>query len=147
MSMGDSAYREYLARRAAREPGLPAIQFVRVDEQSKRYEETIMAEMQPLVGKPLDLKEVGRRITELYGLGNFETLDYSLVDQPAHPAGRPGAAGTATSSGAATAPSRAAATDATAGPGAAAGTGTATATGEAADDASGLEVRARRKYW
>src|SRR5580693_1870 len=59
-SVGDSAYREYLARRAAREPGLPAIQFVRVDEQSKRYEKTIMAEMQPLVGKPLDLKEVGR---------------------------------------------------------------------------------------
>ncbi len=61
---------EYLARRAAREPGLPAIKFVRVDEQSKRYEKTILAEMQPLVGKPLDLDEVGKRITELYGLGN-----------------------------------------------------------------------------
>ena len=32
-----------------------AIKFVRVDEQSKRYEKTIMAEMQPLVGKPLDV--------------------------------------------------------------------------------------------
>jgi NTE family protein len=97
-SVGDSAYREYLAHRAAREPGLPAIQFVRVDEDSKRYEETIMAEMQPLVGKPLDLNEVGRRITELYGLGNFETLDYTLVEQPAHPAGRSDtvAAGTTT---------------------------------------------------
>src|SRR5580693_3799492 len=60
LSVGDAAYAQYLARRAAREPGLPAIQFVRVDEQSKRYEKTIMAEMQPLVGKPLDLKEVGR---------------------------------------------------------------------------------------
>ena len=44
----------------AREPGLPPIRFVRVDEQSKRYEKTIMAEMQPLVGKPLDLDQVGR---------------------------------------------------------------------------------------
>ena len=79
--VGDGAYREYLARRAAREPGLPPIKFVRVDEQSKRYEKTIVAEMQPLVGKPLDLDQVGKRITELYGLGNFETLDYSLVDQ------------------------------------------------------------------
>jgi NTE family protein len=79
--VGDSAYREYTARRAAREPGLPPIKFVRVDEQSKRYEKTIMAEMQPLVGKPLDLDQVGKRITELYGLGNFETLDYTLVDQ------------------------------------------------------------------
>jgi NTE family protein len=81
--VGDTAYRDYLAQRATREPGLPPIKFVRVDEQSKRYEKTIMAEMQPLVGKPLDLDQVGKRITELYGLGNFETLDYTLVDQRA----------------------------------------------------------------
>ena len=80
-AVGDPAYRDYVARRANREPGLPPIKFVRVDEQSKRYEKTILAEMQPLVGKPLDLDEVGKRITELYGLGNFETLDYTLVDQ------------------------------------------------------------------
>jgi NTE family protein len=81
--VGEDAYREYLARRATREPGLPEIKFVRVDEQSKRYEKTIQAEMEPLVGKPLDLDQVGKRITELYGLGNFETLDYTLVDQGA----------------------------------------------------------------
>jgi NTE family protein len=80
-AVGDSAYRDYLARRAAREPGLPPIKFVHVDEQSKRYEKTILAEMQPLVGQPLDLDQVSKRITELYGLGNFETLDYSLVEQ------------------------------------------------------------------
>jgi NTE family protein len=96
LSVGDAAYREYVARREVREPGLPPIQFVRVDEESKRYEKTIMAEMQPLVGKPLNLDQVGARITELYGLGNFETLDYSLVERAptaaAAPAG-PGAAG------------------------------------------------------
>jgi NTE family protein len=83
ISVGDAAYAEYLARRAAREPGLPEIKFVRVDEDSKRYEKTIMAEMQPLVGKPLDPQAVGAVITDLYGLGNFETVDYSLVDQGA----------------------------------------------------------------
>jgi NTE family protein len=81
LRVGDAAYTDYLVRRAAREPGLPAIKFVRVDEQSKRYEKTIMAEMQPLMGKPLNVDAVGERITELYGLGNFETLDYALVDQ------------------------------------------------------------------
>jgi NTE family protein len=81
LRVGDTAYNDYLVRRAAREPGLPAIKFVRVDEQSTRYEKTIMAEMQPLVGKPLNVDAVGERITELYGLGNFETLDYALVDQ------------------------------------------------------------------
>jgi NTE family protein len=81
LGVGDEAYRDYLARRAAREPGLPPIRFVRVDEQSKRYEKTILAVMQPLLGKPLEADQVGKRVTELYGLGNFETLDYSLVDQ------------------------------------------------------------------
>jgi NTE family protein len=81
LSVSDGAYHDYLARRASREPGLPPIKFVRVDEQSKRYEKTIMAEMQPLVGKPLDIDAVGKRVTQLYGLGNFETLDYALVDQ------------------------------------------------------------------
>ncbi|HME41328.1 MAG TPA: patatin-like phospholipase family protein [Steroidobacteraceae bacterium] len=81
LGVGDAAYRDYLARRATRQPDLPPIQFVRVDEQSKRYEKTIVAEMRPIVGKPLDADEVGKRITELYGLGNFETLDYSRVDQ------------------------------------------------------------------
>ncbi len=57
------------------------IRFVRVDPESKRYEKTILAEMQPLVGKPLDLDAVAARITELYGLGYFETLDYSVVTQ------------------------------------------------------------------
>src|SRR3984957_14768230 len=51
LSLGDGEYRDYVARRASREPGLPPIQFVRVDEQSKRYEKTIIAEMKPLVGK------------------------------------------------------------------------------------------------
>ena len=81
LTVGDAAYKDYLARRASREPGLPAIKFVKVDEQSKRYEKTIMAEMQPLIGKPLDIQAVGERVTQLYGLGNFETLDYALVDQ------------------------------------------------------------------
>jgi NTE family protein len=81
LRVADAAYHDYLARRASREPGLPPIKFVRVDEQSKRYEKTIMAEMQPLVGKPLNVDAVGERITELYGLGNFETLDYALVSK------------------------------------------------------------------
>ena len=89
LRVGDAAYNDYLVRRAAREPGLPAIKFVRVDEQSKRYEKTIMAEMQPLVGKPLNVDAVGEHITELYGLGNFETLDYALVDQGQAPMRNP----------------------------------------------------------
>jgi NTE family protein len=81
LRVGDSAYGAYMARRANRQPGLPVIRFVRVDPDSRRYEKTILAEMQPLVGKPLDPDAVGARITDLYGLGYFETLDYTLVTQ------------------------------------------------------------------
>src|SRR5277367_2885198 len=149
--VGDAAYRDYLARRAAREPGLPPINFVRVDEKSKRYEKTIMAEMAPLVGKPLDLDDVGKRITELYGLGNFETLAYTLVDKKASASPAVGATGTAAGATTSTAPGT---TSGTA-PGTAAGATTGTATGTTAGpgtdtdrgDESGLEVRARRKSW
>jgi NTE family protein len=129
-SVADGAYRDYLARRAAREPGLPPIQFVRVDEQSKRYEKTILAEMQPLVGKPLDLDEVGKRITELYGLGNFETLDYSLVEQKANANANANAKANASTS-TSTSTNRDAAANA----------------GADGEEESGFEVRARRKSW
>jgi NTE family protein len=81
LGVSETAYRTYLSRRAAGEPAAPIIKFVRVDQDSKRYEKTILAEMQPLVGKPLDLDQVAARITELYGLGDFETLDYNLVEE------------------------------------------------------------------
>src|SRR6202790_1004221 len=81
LGVGDADYRVYQARREARVPGLFPIEFVRVDKESKRYEATIMAEMQPLIGKPFSVDQVGSRITKLYGLGNFETLDYSLVQR------------------------------------------------------------------
>jgi NTE family protein len=81
LAVSEGAYQTYVARRATREPGLPVIKFVRVDPESRRYERTILAEMGPLVGKPLDLDQVGARITELYGLGYFETLDYTVVEQ------------------------------------------------------------------
>ncbi len=152
-SVGDAAYREYLARRGAREPGLPPIKFVRVDEQSKRYEKTIMAEMQPLVGKPLDPDAVGKRITELYGLGNFETLDYTLAERPVGGNGSPSTgAGPSTGSNPSAGASPSTATSASTGsnPGAGAGAEAAAGTGgdgRATDEESGLEVRARRKSW
>jgi predicted acylesterase/phospholipase RssA len=174
--VGDAAYGEYLARRSAREPGLPPIRFVRVDPQSKRYEKTIVAEMQPLVGKPLDLDEVGKRITELYGLGMFETLDYTLVQQPLGTGGTTntgtnagtgtngrstastsgsngiaaaGAACTGTGTGTATAPGSGTGSNTGTGVGSSTGTGTSAGCTNAGADTeeSGLEVQARRKSW
>ncbi|HUX73653.1 MAG TPA: patatin-like phospholipase family protein [Steroidobacteraceae bacterium] len=76
-----ATYRRYVLRRAGKAPEPPLIQFVRVDARSKPYARTILATMQPLVGKPLDPEEVSARIAEIYGLGLFETVDYRLVKQ------------------------------------------------------------------
>jgi NTE family protein len=84
--VGEDAYRAYLARRAARGPGAPVIRFVHVDAESQRYEKTIEAEMQPVIGRPLDVPLIDRHITDLYGLGDFETIDYTLAT-PADDAG------------------------------------------------------------
>jgi NTE family protein len=145
LGVDDEAYRRYLARRAAREPGLPPIEFVRVDQASKRYEKTIMAEMQPLIGKPLNRDEVGKRITELYGLGNFETLDYSLAERASTATARAAGAAAGAGAGAGTAAS---ATDGAAAADGAAGAAAAATDGAAgAADETGLEVHARRKSW
>ncbi|HLZ97988.1 MAG TPA: patatin-like phospholipase family protein, partial [Steroidobacteraceae bacterium] len=118
LRVGEADYRVYQARREARVPGLSPIEFVRVDKESKRYEATILAEMRPLIGKPFSVDQVGASITKLYGLGNFETLDYSLVQRDL---GVPAATGMNGGGGA----DEAAATG-----------------GE-----TGLEFRARRKSW
>jgi len=82
LSVPAGAFDVYLAKRAGAPPPEPTIRFVRVDEQSKPYERTILATMQPLVGKPLDLTALNARLTEIYGLGDFEAIDYSLVTAP-----------------------------------------------------------------
>jgi NTE family protein len=77
-------YRAFLAQRAdyARARSrTPTIRFVRVDEQSKPYEKTILATMQPLLGKAFDIETLNARLTEIYGLGDFESVDYTLVTE------------------------------------------------------------------
>jgi NTE family protein len=81
LSVDDAAYGRYLARRASHDSVEPVVRFVRVDDQSKPYEKTILAAMQPLLQKPLDLDQLNARITEIYGLGDFETIDYSVVTE------------------------------------------------------------------
>jgi NTE family protein len=82
LSIGATAYRAYLAQRAPPALGDPLIRFVHVDPASQRYEKTIEAQMRPVIGKPLDVGLIDRQITELYGLGDFETIDYTLANMP-----------------------------------------------------------------
>ena len=79
LSVGETEWQHYLAARAAGESTLPQIQFVRVDAKSRRYQERIEAELQPVVGTTLDAAAMERRLSHLYGDDNFESLDYRIV--------------------------------------------------------------------
>jgi NTE family protein len=79
LALDDASYAAYVAQRAGTARPEPVIRFVRVDGESKRYERTIVAALEPLLQKPLDPKRLDDLITDLYGLGDFEILDYSIV--------------------------------------------------------------------
>jgi len=79
LALSPSRYAESVAQRQAREAPPGQIDFVRVDERSRRYAKTIEGTLKEFVGKPLDVSALEQKITELYGLDLFETLDYRVV--------------------------------------------------------------------
>jgi len=73
---------QYLAHRAALRSPLPVIDFVQVDAGAERYGPAAEKLFGDLVGKPLDANVAARRVSELYGRGGLDTLDYRLVGEP-----------------------------------------------------------------
>lgn len=72
-------WQAYLARRAARNQPLPKVAFVRPDEGSAEFSASIEAAMGSLAGEPLDPGKAASGVTQLYGDGTFETVDYRLL--------------------------------------------------------------------
>jgi NTE family protein len=87
LSLSDADYRDYLAKRSTRSTELPLIEFVRADSASAQYDPLIQETMKDLVGKQLDKELVRSKLSSLYALDRFETIDYSLVDDDAGRAG------------------------------------------------------------
>jgi len=87
LSLSDADYRDYLAKRSTRSTELPLIEFVRADSSSAQYDPLIQETMKDLVGKQLDKELVRSKLSSLYALDRFETIDYSLVDDDAGRAG------------------------------------------------------------
>jgi len=94
LALPQPQYQAYVGQRArARAGEAPQIEFLRVAAGSQRYQRPIEDLFGEFVGAPLDGAAVGARVTELYGLGNLETLDYQIVTDEA---GRDGLEVTAT---------------------------------------------------
>jgi NTE family protein len=79
LGLAPAAYAESVAQRKPRETVPASIDFVRADERSRRHAKVIEATLEPFVGQPLDVAALEQKITELYGLDLFETLDYELI--------------------------------------------------------------------
>jgi NTE family protein len=81
LALDESSYNAYLASRSARATEAPVIEFVRADASSAEYAPLVEAAMSDLVGKELDKRLVRNRLSSLYALDRFETIDYTLVEE------------------------------------------------------------------
>src|SRR5262249_13763569 len=81
LSLSEADYRRYLATRNPRSTELPVIQFVRADTASSQYDPLVQATMKDLVGKQLDKELVRSKLSSLYALDRFESIDYQLLEE------------------------------------------------------------------
>jgi NTE family protein len=80
LALNQDDYLRYLASRNPRTTIPPVIDFVRPDAESTEYARLIDATMQNVVGKPLDRELMQRRMSSIYALDRFESIDYTLVE-------------------------------------------------------------------
>jgi NTE family protein len=80
LALSPSDYARYLASRNPRSTEPPTIEFVRTDPRSAEYDRLVQATMHDLVGRSLDKELIQRRLSDLYGLDRFESIDYTLVE-------------------------------------------------------------------
>jgi NTE family protein len=80
LSLSDEQYVRYLAARQVGPITPPVVEFVRPGQDSEDYAAVIAATMSDLVDKPLDKDVLRDRLSSLYALDLFETIDYNLIN-------------------------------------------------------------------
>ena len=86
-ALKDADWQAYLAARDSRKKGgvfLP--QFVRVEGTNAGAARHLEAFLQPVVGKPVDVKSLDQLLTRLTGIGKFDSAGYTQITEN----GRPG---------------------------------------------------------
>ncbi len=76
----DAAYQRYVAQRKQETNRTPVVNFIKLDDRSRRYTKMVDAAMEDVVGKPLDRTLMQRKLSSLYALDLFESIDYALVE-------------------------------------------------------------------
>jgi NTE family protein len=75
------AYEVHVATRASRREPDPLIEFVRVENDSSLSDAIIESRLRQRVGEPLDAARMDRDIALIFGLGNFESVRYAVVNE------------------------------------------------------------------
>jgi NTE family protein len=81
LALSDAAYRQYLAQRNPRELATPQIDFIRVTPEARQYASLVQARMGDLQGRPLNQEVIKERLSALYALDLFESIDYTLIEE------------------------------------------------------------------
>jgi NTE family protein len=79
LSLPAQEYQYYVNRRDAARSDPPRIDFVHVDQDSKRYAYPLHRLFDDFIGEPLDPERLTKKVTAYYGRGNLEMLDYQIV--------------------------------------------------------------------
>ena len=80
-ALDQAAWDQYVARRDARKRRVEgAPQFVKVVGTSSNEDQRLQAILQPVVGKPIDTRQLDRYLTQITGVGRFTSASYSLTE-------------------------------------------------------------------
>jgi NTE family protein len=77
-SLSPAEYAKYRAQHAPPKRAIPVIDELRIDNQSKVGDAVIAKRISAKPGKPLDVKQLDYDIAQIYGLGIFESVGYSI---------------------------------------------------------------------
>lgn len=81
LALSETEYASYVAARKSHSVESRTIDFVRTDQRSNEYEALVQATMSDLVGRAFDKDVIGKRLSSLYALDRFESIDYALVQE------------------------------------------------------------------
>jgi NTE family protein len=83
LSLPPSQYAALRKRQTvAQVPDLQPVTEIRFDNLKRVNPETLQAYMETTIDKPIDQEILDRDLRRIYGLGDFEHINYSLIDEP-----------------------------------------------------------------
>ena len=83
LSLPPAAYAALRQRQTvAQSPDLRIVDEIRVVDLKRVNPETVIADMETVAGKPINQEVLDRDMRRIYGTGDFEHVNYTLIDEP-----------------------------------------------------------------